>query len=550
MVCVGLLLFLMIPYTHGEEPDDKTSPKSRVQASWPQFMGPDRDGVVKNSPPLLDKWPEAGPKQLWKSEELPEGPRTGVGSPVVADGKVFCYAHIALPMEGMFPFNMAFLKSQGYAAGMSPELGKKIDQACRSKERGSLRSSADIDSYAGKFIAGLSPEEQRKFSEAIRIRIKIGKKHMGTGGLNWMASQEKKEVKTQQDFKAMFDGKFGHHMYHGGWAGRITKHADAFYKDAKYADRLYCLDAATGKKLWASDLPGAKKQYGVSFGCSGTPSIAEDKAYLRGSGGLFCLDIKNKGKMLWHVQAGPGNGSPILHKGVLYCHLNALSAVDAKTGKELWRQKKVSHEHQTPEIWEHKGKAYVLAMGRGGIHCVDAGTGKIIWAYKHIKRKDSPSLLATGDTLVYRSGSPGGANMAFKLSLEKLEPLWPQTTKGAGDHGGSSPVVYQGHAYFAGEGYGRRLVMVVNLQTGKATLDKKGVKGEGTTPIVVDGKVIASANGNYKTCNVIAYQANPNKYEQIGMIKQRMVACSSPALADGKLFFRAPKAIMCYDLRK
>jgi len=38
-------------------------------ADWPQWRGPSRDGVSKESG-LLKEWPEGGPKLLWQVKDL------------------------------------------------------------------------------------------------------------------------------------------------------------------------------------------------------------------------------------------------------------------------------------------------------------------------------------------------------------------------------------------------------------------------------------------------------------------------------------------------
>ena len=52
-------------------------------ADWPQWMGPDRDGVWREDG-VLSKFPEGGPKVLWRQ---PVG--MGYSGPAVANGKVF-----------------------------------------------------------------------------------------------------------------------------------------------------------------------------------------------------------------------------------------------------------------------------------------------------------------------------------------------------------------------------------------------------------------------------------------------------------------------------
>ena len=52
---------------------------------WSQWRGSQRNGVVADGVPLLDAWPEGGPKLLWRSETIPSGDDGGHGS-VVAPG--------------------------------------------------------------------------------------------------------------------------------------------------------------------------------------------------------------------------------------------------------------------------------------------------------------------------------------------------------------------------------------------------------------------------------------------------------------------------------
>ncbi|MBO7553416.1 MAG: PQQ-binding-like beta-propeller repeat protein [Bacteroidaceae bacterium] len=50
---------------------------------WPQFMGPDRNGIT-SQPGLLRTWPESGPEVLWSTNL-----GIGFGGPVVKAGKVY-----------------------------------------------------------------------------------------------------------------------------------------------------------------------------------------------------------------------------------------------------------------------------------------------------------------------------------------------------------------------------------------------------------------------------------------------------------------------------
>jgi hypothetical protein len=56
---------------------------SIVASDWPEWRGPNHDGISKESG-WLSKWPEAGPKQLWKATL-----GTGFGTVSVSQGRVY-----------------------------------------------------------------------------------------------------------------------------------------------------------------------------------------------------------------------------------------------------------------------------------------------------------------------------------------------------------------------------------------------------------------------------------------------------------------------------
>ena len=59
------------------------------ESSWPQWRGPERNGVSASKVKLADSWPEDGPKLLWESEYIPSGDDGGYGSVVAMNGKPF-----------------------------------------------------------------------------------------------------------------------------------------------------------------------------------------------------------------------------------------------------------------------------------------------------------------------------------------------------------------------------------------------------------------------------------------------------------------------------
>ncbi|MBN2181962.1 MAG: PQQ-like beta-propeller repeat protein [Sedimentisphaerales bacterium] len=63
-------------------------------ADWPQFRGPNRDGLCTETG-LLKSWPQGGPKLLWELSGL----GTGYSSVAVADGKLYTMGDIKIDSE-------------------------------------------------------------------------------------------------------------------------------------------------------------------------------------------------------------------------------------------------------------------------------------------------------------------------------------------------------------------------------------------------------------------------------------------------------------------
>jgi outer membrane protein assembly factor BamB len=148
---------------------------------------------------------------------------------------------------------------------------------------------------------------------------------------------------------------------------------------------------------------------------------------------------------------------------------------------------------------------------------------------------------------------------------------------------GSSPAVVGGHVYVQGE----KRIACVNLETGVAewTGELDLASPQFTSLIAADGKVFYAYDGltgvhatpegfepflqaRFNSQHLMASDATlrkllgldeieqkPNGLEQSMRILEREVnrsgplKCSTPAIADGRLYVRTNTALVCYDLR-
>jgi len=140
---------------------------------WPQWRGPNRDGIVQQSPQLAEAWPKGGPPRLWQSDPLPGGDAAGFGSPVVAGGKVYVfgagYPNSPIPTRILAEHE---LRRLGWFPERPPqELIAKIEQARLREDRAALRGGA-LHLWIGKWI-------EDNLNEEMAGRHRQGEYHAG-----------------------------------------------------------------------------------------------------------------------------------------------------------------------------------------------------------------------------------------------------------------------------------------------------------------------------------------------------------------------------------
>ncbi len=349
-----------------------------------------------------------------------------------------------------------------------------------------------------------------------------------------------------------------------------------------FRERVYCLDAASGKTLWVNDRPSVYSR----FLQSGSPAVIGGKVYVLGAGRIArCLDAAT-GKDLWETRL-PGEfrdeymmSSFAVADGVAVVLCGHLFGLDAATGNLIWEgdPKTTSGTHSSPAVWKHQDQEYVVAnVASDETICIVPRSGKELWRVQSQARLSTP--VVSGDRMVTLGDSRKKGLRCFKLSPQGAEQLW--VYQGVADKG-ASPVIVGSYVYAQGE---KRLACV-NLATGKAawstTLDL--ANPQYTSLVAGDNKVIYSCDGvllfeaTDEDFNPL-FQAKMNregllaseevhrrllKLDEVekgegGLEKARQIfnsevekfgplACATPALDGGRLYIRTPQAIVCYDL--
>jgi outer membrane protein assembly factor BamB len=181
----------------------------RAPADWPQWRGPEQTGAAVESPPLIDTLPADGLRPLWTSEPIKAARNGGWGSPSIADGRVYLFAHEREDIEKLGPAKFPWLAED---------------------KRGHLTA----EQYA-EYERNRRDEDQERAKASV-FRELVYCLDAATGATIWHTRSDSVYSRFPQSGSPTVVGS---KVYILG-AARIAR----------------CLDAATGKDLWSQKLPG------------------------------------------------------------------------------------------------------------------------------------------------------------------------------------------------------------------------------------------------------------------------------------------------------
>ena len=325
---------------------------------------------------------------------------------------------------------------------------------------------------------------------------------------------------------------------------------------------LLCVHRHRGQVVWSKVVPSAAAEIrGPSFGASHgyashTPVSDGEHVYvLFGNTGVLAFDME--GKELWRTSAGAENAamfgsgaSPILYKDRLIITAGAESesirALDAKTGKELWKAEasSLSRCYSTPLIVKNaRGEDELLISVPYEVWSMDPDTGKLKWyAETKVDMNAVPSPIAQ-DGICYVIGGRSGGRAAIRLGGEgevtQTDVLWSMAV---GSYV-SSPVPYKGHLYWFND---RGIVFCVDAKTGKE-IAKKRLGGEFYASVVlIEDKLYAPSrfDGTY------VLEATPELVQVAhNRLSDESDFSGSPAVSDGQLILRSDKYLYCIEAK-
>lgn len=325
-----------------------------------------------------------------------------------------------------------------------------------------------------------------------------------------------------------------------------------------------CLSAADGTTKWKKGYPTKYRDaLGKGDGPRSTPLVADGWVYTLGADGVLqCLKLEN-GDKAWRralhedyevrkAYFGVGT-SPLLEGGRLLVNVGGaggagIVAFNKDDGKELWKIDDHDASYSSPVAVDILGRRQAVFLTREGLASVDPADGTIRYSKHWRSRIDASVNAATPivvDDQIFLTACYGTGAVLLRARKDGLEEGWKSDEVMSCHYG--TPVYQDGYLYgFDGRQEDGARLRCVEMKTGKIRWTKEGF-GCGAM-IAADGKlIILSEDGD-----LVLAKVNPEKYEELAratVLANRPVRAPI-ALADGKLYGRDSRKLMCWDLSK
>ena len=334
--------------------------------------------------------------------------------------------------------------------------------------------------------------------------------------------------------------------------------------------RVLAVDKRNGRILWNQLAQKSKPRIlRHPHNSYASPTAATDGRYVVaffGSEGLYCYDLQ--GKLIWKKDLGTldqgafdvpdyqwgSAASPILWKGKVYVQADMhsgsfVAALDAKTGREIWRTARDSKPSwSTPTVVDGPKGAELVTNGVEHVIGYDAETGKELWRLKGTSMISVPTPFSAHGLVYVFSGYYRNLRRAYAIRPGARGDItgskeWIAWMREEAPYL-STPVI-AGDLIYAFGSRGTGILNVYNAHTGATVYQQRLGTGTGAS-----ASVIAAGDRIYATNEdgeVYVVKVG-DKYEQLAVNRIGEPVLATPAASDDTLFVRG--ATHLYAIRQ
>jgi len=314
-----------------------------------------------------------------------------------------------------------------------------------------------------------------------------------------------------------------------------------------------CLDAASGAKIWSYDSPTTyRDDFGFDEGPRSAPTVADGAVFAFGAQGVLTAVDFSTGKKRWSVSTGAKKGwfgaagAPLVEGGKVLVNIGGIVAYDAKSGNVAWKATNDEAGYSSPSVATINGARHAFFLTRAGLVDLDPSNGQVRFSFPFRSRSsasvNAATPLVTGNQ-VFISASYGTGAALLEVNGSEYKKIWSNDDSMSNHY--STCVIRDGFLYgFHGRQEEGQALRCVQLRTGKVMWDVDGY-GAGTVTLAGDKLLILRENGELVLAPAVSDGFHPSAH---GSILSKVVR-AYPALADGRLYARDEKTLVCVRLR-
>ena len=330
---------------------------------------------------------------------------------------------------------------------------------------------------------------------------------------------------------------------------------------------VVALESHTGKSMWQTKVAPAYKN-GMGNGPRGTPTIVGDTLYVfTGQGVLAALDLQT-GDIEWRhdtVKELGGKvadygmaGSPLAVGDYVMVIVGApgatVAAYERSSGKLAWKSGDDPAGYSSPTLLKLAGKQQVVAFSGNSVLGFNPESGKQLWRYPFVtdfRCNTATPVTKNGHVFISSAESHGSAMLAVKQLGDDfdIEEVWTSFGRNSAMRNEwQTSVLLDGYLYGldnVGSAGPVTHLNCVEAGTGKRAWQETRF-GKGNL-IAADGKLfIVMMSGD-----MVVVKASPKRFEEIGRATGVIGSTrQAPALANGYLYLRDDREIVCLDVRE
>ena len=373
------------------------------------------------------------------------------------------------------------------------------------------------------------PDRDGVYREPIRLSWEglapMWKKPVGGGRASFSVAEGRAftiEQRRDQEVVVAYDVMTGRELWTNAWNERFTQWmgggegpratpswADGHVFALGARGELRCLDAATGRTVWRTNIlkdAGAKN---LRWGMAGSPLIAGDAVI---------------------VQPGGDAG-------------RSVAAYDRRTGKRLWTALDDKQAYASPMQVTLLGVPQFLIVSSTRLVGMSLDRRQVLWEFPWSTDHDANAVqpIVIGDQRVFYSSGYGTGAVVIELTKAgegfSVREVWRNIRM---KNRQSSSVLYDGFIYGLDEG----ILACIEASTG--TLKWKGGRyGHGQLLLASGNLVVITEEGD-----LVLVAATPERHRQLFTVPAiDGETWNVPAFADGILLVRNTKEMAAFDLR-